>query len=107
MNMSAWKSTGPGVPALLLEGKDPNRVALRFRSGDRTYGEISDESRAIASYLLALGCGRGGRALVIGDNSFFWVASYLGSMQAGMVCVPLPADISPESLEEISRVTEP
>jgi acyl-CoA synthetase (AMP-forming)/AMP-acid ligase II len=46
------------------------------------------------------------RVLLIGENSFFWMASYLGTLRAGLVCVPLAPSTSPQTLEYIIRTTE-
>jgi len=44
--------------------------------------------------------------LLIGSNSFFWVAAYLGTLRAGLVCVPLPPSIHPDDLAQIVSTTE-
>ena len=52
------------------------------------------------------GARRGDRVLLIGDNSFFWVAAYLGILRAGLVCVPLPGNISAADLAYIIETTD-
>jgi long-chain acyl-CoA synthetase len=90
----------------LLSGKDPEKVALLLLDGEKTYGDILFSSQVIASYLLQQGCSKGDRVLLMGENSFFWVASYLGVLRAGLVCVPLPANAPQETVSYITRVTE-
>jgi acyl-CoA synthetase (AMP-forming)/AMP-acid ligase II len=87
----------------LLADKDPERIALHFLSGDISYGKLQSACEGIADHLLRTGAEKGDRIIVVGDNSFFWVAAYLGIMKAGLVVVPLPSDISSLDLKEISR----
>ncbi len=94
------------VADFLLEGKDPNRTALRFLSRTYSYGDLQSAADAVASHIASSGCQKSDRALLIGDNSFFWVASYLGILKAGLVCVPLPANLSPQDLAYVSSVTD-
>jgi len=91
----------------LLLGKNKDRAALLALDQTYTYGELQSASRAVASYLVEHGGRKGDRVLLIGDNSFFWVGAYLGTLKAGMVCVPLPPNTSADSLEHIIDLTEP
>ena len=99
------RSPHAGVDTFLLEGKDPSAIALRFLSGNRSYGDLALAVTRVADYLLSLGCRKGERVLLIGENSFFWVASYIGAMRAGLVCVPQPTDVSPQELRDLSNFT--
>jgi acyl-CoA synthetase (AMP-forming)/AMP-acid ligase II len=74
---------------------------------DYTYGELNSASAAASGYLLEGGGQRGDRVLLLADNSFLWVATYLGTLQAGLVCVPLPPSIAPQDLDYIFQSTEP
>ena len=94
------------VADYLLAGKPPQRVALRLLHADHTYGELQTAADAVASYLVRAGGRKGDRAILIGENSFFWVAAYLGTLQAGMISVPLPPAIAPEDLDSIRETTE-
>ena len=89
----------------LLEGKDPGRTALHFLSQDLSYGQLVLAAEAIADYLL-LTATKGDRVVLLGDNSFFWTAAYLGTIRAGLVIVPLPADVSSNDFNDIVRSTE-
>ena len=95
-----------GVAAFLLAGKAPERVALRLLDGDRTYGELDSAATRIANHLVRIGAAKGDRALLLADNSFFWAASYLGILKAGLVCVPQPVAILPKDLEYLRQHTE-
>lgn len=94
------------VADFLLAGKQPDRVALRHVHALHTYGEIQGVVEAIAGYLVETGGQKGDRAILLSDNSFFWVAAYLGVLRAGLICVPLPTAVSPEELEYILEITE-
>lgn len=83
------------VAEYLLDAKQPCRSALLTLQKSHSYGELEAASRDIAGYLLRYGGHKGDCALLVSDNSFFWVASYLGILRAGLVAVPLPLSISP------------
>ncbi len=89
------------VTRCLLDGKDPARIALRMIGRDHSYGEVQAASTELAKHLMAGGGQKGEPVLLIGDNSFFWVAAYLGVLRVGMVCVPLPTNISDDDLDYI------
>jgi acyl-CoA synthetase (AMP-forming)/AMP-acid ligase II len=89
----------------LLAGKDPEQTALIFLDSEKTYGDIAFSSQQVASHLLRQGCVKGDRVLLIAENSFFWVASYLGILRAGLVCVPLPANTPQETVTYIAENT--
>ena len=98
-------ATAANVTHYLLAGKAPERPALHLPRQDYSYGELQNAASSVARYLLENG-GKGERAILIGDNSFFWVAAYLGTLQAGMVSVPLPPGIAAQDLDSIVRTTE-
>lgn len=94
------------VADYLLEGKETSRTALHFVQQDYTYGRLQSAATQVANYLLETGAEKGDRAVLLGGNSFFWVAAYLGTLRAGLACVPVPGDIAPKDLSEILLNTE-
>src|SRR3954463_7405198 len=90
----------------LLAGKDPSRIALRFPHTCHSYGALTTHADYVAAYLLRRGIQKGDRVLLIGDNSFFWVACYLGIMQVGSVCVPIAANSHARDIEYVLETTE-
>ncbi|HLK49267.1 MAG TPA: AMP-binding protein [Bryobacteraceae bacterium] len=94
------------VAEYLLGGKPADRPALHLAHADHTYGELQDAVRAVACYLRRQGAVKGERAILVAENSLFWVAAYLGTLEAGMVSVPLPAGTPPEDLHAIVGITE-
>src|SRR6185369_13522221 len=61
----------------------------------------------IAAFLRRAGAQKGDRALIIGENGFFWVAAYLGVMREGLVSIPLPARVPASDLANIVAKTTP
>jgi len=94
------------VPDFLLNESAPEAVALFTLSGDYTYRELREAAKNVASYLQSAGARKGDRVLLAADNSFFWVAAYLGILKAGLVCVPLASTISGAELSYILQSTE-
>ncbi len=107
MGMSSVQSTRPvvSVPDWLLAGKAASRPALESDQSAWTYGELDFGSRALAAFLLESGARKGDRVLLIADNSFFWVVSYLGILRSGLICVPLPSNVSRADLTTIIQFT--
>lgn len=95
------------VRDFLLEGKEPARVALRLLRKDYSYGDLHAASDDVARYIVQAGGQRGDRVILVSENTLFWVATYLGVLKAGRVCVPLPSALTPEDLDYILETTEP
>jgi acyl-CoA synthetase (AMP-forming)/AMP-acid ligase II len=95
------------ITRYLLDGKDETRPALLTLKGDYTFGQLRSTSAEVAQYFVAAGGRKGDRVILVSENSFFWVASYLGILRAGLVCVPLPPNISPSDFDYIVGITEP
>jgi len=90
----------------LLYGKNADQLALRFLERDCSYGELRAAAAEAARQLIENGGQPGDRILLISENSLFWVAAYLGSLWAGLVCVPLPTSVSGQDLDRILESTE-
>ncbi len=93
------------VADYLLDGKDDSRLALLTLQGSHTYGDVHVASAAVANYLHGCGAQKGDRVILAGENSFFWVAGYLGILRAGLVSVPVPPSTSTENLKFIAENT--
>jgi acyl-CoA synthetase (AMP-forming)/AMP-acid ligase II len=91
----------------LLAAKEPAHTALLTQQASYTYGQLQTAVAAVCSFLLEHGGKKGDRVLLLAENSFFWVVSYLGAIRAGLVVVPLPAAIDQEALEPIAQLTQP
>lgn len=97
--------SGNNVAQYLLSGKDPACTALNFHQSTVSYGTLTAHAGQIAAYLLRCGATQGDRVLLVGDNSPFWVACYLGTLQAGLVTVPVATNSSAGDLCYILRTT--
>jgi long-chain acyl-CoA synthetase len=80
----------------LTENAQDDKVAIVEAGGERRYGELKDATARIAGELASLGLRPGDRVGILGQNSFFWVASYLAALKAGMVAVPLSTLLTPD-----------
>lgn len=98
-------STVPNVARYLLSGKAPGRTALTLLHSSHSYQDLSVQAGLVASHLLRLGARKGDRIILIADNSLFWVACYLGTLQAGMVSVPVSTAVTAGDLEYLFEVT--
>jgi long-chain acyl-CoA synthetase len=90
----------------VLADKPSDRAAIRTVKRDFTYGELDVAMRRVASSLMEARGRKGDRVILLGTNSFNWIAGYLGILRAGLVCVPLPARISALELRYVLENTE-
>jgi long-chain acyl-CoA synthetase len=74
-------------------------AVLLTPSSQHSYGELRQAVNAVADFLIRSGVRKGDRIVLLSDNSFFWVAAYLGALRAGCVSVPLSPSISSEDLK--------
>jgi acyl-CoA synthetase (AMP-forming)/AMP-acid ligase II len=95
------------VTDYLLSAKDAARPALITQRESHTYGQLLSASNAVAHFLLGHGGQKGDRVFLLAENSFFWLAAYLGTMRAGLVAVPLPVALEPEAMRQIAEMTQP
>lgn len=94
------------VADYLLEGKEQSRVALIGLERSWTYGDIAASTASVVRCLDAAGTTKGDRVVLAAENSLFWVAIYLGTLRAGLVCVPIPPASSVEDIAYIVEQTE-
>jgi long-chain acyl-CoA synthetase len=85
---------------ILARGQD-DAVAILHRDAALTYAELRDTTARLAGGLLARGHRKGGRVGILAENSLFFVKVYLGIIRAGLVAVPLPADLTAEAFARI------
>jgi long-chain acyl-CoA synthetase len=98
---------GTNVTEFLIADKPPGQSAILALDRSYTYGELIGAAAAVSSYLLQLSITKGERIVLAGENSFFWVAAYLGILRAGLVCVPVPPTASAEELAYILDIAAP
>lgn len=91
----------------LFANKDQPRTALHFLDRSYTYGELEAAARAVRDFLLEPDLKKGDRVVLVSENSFFWAATYLGTILSGLTCVPLAMNLSPPEFEYILQATGP
>jgi len=86
----------------LMDNRAADADAVLFTpAGEHSYGELRQAAEAMSRFLILSGMQKGDRVLLLADNSFFWVACYLGTLRAGGVSVPLAPNVSDEDLKFI------
>ena len=89
----------------LLAAKDGGRPALITLEGEQSYGELSAAVSSVAAFLIRVGAGRGECVGIVADNSFFWVAAWLGAMRAGCAAVPVSPGLTPADCRAVAEQT--
>ena len=83
--------------ASIIESHPADAVALISRGQETTYGTLREQVAAIRGGLVGLGLVPGDRLAIIAGNNWYFVASYLAALGAGLVAVPLnPQAPAPE-----------
>ncbi|KHK56508.1 AMP-binding acetyl-CoA synthetase [Burkholderia sp. A9] len=90
----AWETARRHHTYLTQPGPDGSVV-------DYSWGEVGDQARRAAAYLVSLGLPRGSRIALLGRNSAHWIVADLAIMMAGMVSVPLYPAFSAESVRYV------
>jgi long-chain acyl-CoA synthetase len=90
----------------LLAHADPGRVAIVSRRESVTYGELVALAERIACTLHEAGIAPGARVGILGENSAFWVASYLGILKLGAVATPFPTRLSSQKVRQLAELTQ-
>ncbi|NRQ35285.1 AMP-binding protein, partial [Nonomuraea sp. NN258] len=96
---SESRAAGPGSVVELIEdrvARAPGAVAVAWRGGSLTYGELWARAGRLAGVLAARGVGRGDRVAVVMDRSADLLVAFLGVWRSGAAYVPVdrayPAD---------------
>ncbi len=85
--------------ARIVEGHDPDRVALISRNQSITYADLADRSSRLRGGLARLGVADGDRVALICGNGHAFVEAYLACVGLGAVVVPLNPMSPPAELE--------
>ena len=92
---------------LLDNGLTADKVALLTSQGDFTYSQLENGILSVAAYLRSVGLSKGDCVLIVADSSFFWTVSYLGTILAGGVAVPMAGTTKEETLKKVGKQVEP
>ncbi|MGQ9920302.1 MAG: AMP-binding protein [Desulfobacca sp.] len=71
-----------------------------------SYGQLYEQSRRVAAWLLAQGWGRQARGMIIMENRPEWPLSYFGLLLAGGTAVPVDVQSRPEHLAYVLEQTQ-
>ena len=80
-----------------LMSKHGSRVALSYfdkerKLHDMTYSELSDTCKKVSAGLTAMGLA-GKKIAVIGETSYQWITSYIGTLASGSVVIPMDKEL--------------
>jgi long-chain acyl-CoA synthetase len=91
--------------ATIIDGHPDDAVALVSRGRSTTYGELREQVAGLRGGFTGLGLERGDRVAILCANNWYFVVSYLASLSAGLVAVPLnPVSPAPELSAELAAV---
>jgi acyl-CoA synthetase (AMP-forming)/AMP-acid ligase II len=91
----------------LLERGNPDHVALVGTKNQFTYTDLRLASARMVGELKALGVDSGDRVGILGNNSLFWVASYLAVMKLGAIAVPFATTLTNEEVGGLASFIQP
>ncbi|AQZ69227.1 hypothetical protein BKM31_54140 [[Actinomadura] parvosata subsp. kistnae] len=86
------RAAGPASVVELVEGRvgrAPGAVAVSWRGGSLSYGDLWGRAGRLAGVLAARGVSRGGRVAVVMDRSVDLLVAFLGVWLAGAAYVPV------------------
>lgn len=91
--------------AHIIDEHDADSVAIISRNRETTYGSLRDQVARLRGGLVERGVVPGDRVVILCGNNRFFVVSYLATISAGAVAVPLnPASPRPELEREVEVV---
>lgn len=85
----------------LVDGTDPDAVAVSTPDATRTWSQLELRSRQLANALDAVGIGMGGVWAVLLHNRIEWPEVLMGNARAGSRYVPLNWHLTPSELAEL------
>lgn len=88
---------------LLATGADDD-VAVVEADSVTTYGQLRRAAAELAERLRALDLPAGARVGILGQNSPFWVASYLAALKIGLVAVPFASVLTPADVRRNAEI---
>ncbi|MBN1569563.1 MAG: acyl--CoA ligase [Acidobacteria bacterium] len=79
----------------------PDKAAVWFRGGWRTYAQIDREADCVAGYLISIGVKAGDRVAVLLENSFDYICAHFGIHRAGAVEVSLNTELKADEIKRL------
>ncbi len=87
-------------------GRLPEKTALVHGKLRASFDEVNLKANQLAGRLLDQGLSRGGRVVLLFENSLEYVVAYYGALKAGGVVVPLSPDLKADNLAPILEELE-
>lgn len=94
------------APVFRHAAATPDHPAFLFEGRTLTYGDLADQSRRIASFLVASGVQPGDRVAVLSPNRPEIFSVYFGLALIGAAIVPINAEFAAHEIEYILRHSE-
>jgi long-chain acyl-CoA synthetase len=82
----------------LLENGGPGSIALISGANQYSYQDVKDAASRMVGELQKTGVEPGDRVGLLGNNSLFWVASYLAILKIGAVALPFATTLMPDEV---------
>jgi long-chain acyl-CoA synthetase len=82
----------------LLEKCNPDSIALINGINQYTYNDLKTAAGRMVGELMRAEVQPGDRVGLLGNNSFFWVASYLAILKLGAVALPFATTLMPDEV---------
>jgi long-chain acyl-CoA synthetase len=87
----------------LLEKGIPDRIALIAGINQYSYQDVKDAAARMVCELIRVGVQPGDRIGLLGNNSLFWVASYLAILKIGAVALPFATTLMPNEVGSMAK----
>lgn len=88
----------------LLETGEDTAVALVAGNTQYTYGDLRQACARMAGELIAAGVGPADRVGILGNNSVFWVATYLAALKLEAIAAPFPPTSTPNDVSAMEQL---
>lgn len=104
--------TAQNIPVQFFEAaaRFRDRVAFQIKRDGQyvrwTYGDVEEQARRLATFLLQLDIAPGDRVALLSENRPEWCMAYLGIVAAGATAVPLDAQLDASEVENLLRHSE-
>jgi long-chain acyl-CoA synthetase len=91
--------------ASIIDSHPDEGVAVISRGKSTTYGQLRDQVAAVRGGLVGLGLEPGDRVGIVAANNWYFVVSYLATLGAGCVVVPInPSSPVPELQHQLAAI---
>lgn len=90
----------------ILEGKEPNQVALIFKDRVTSFGNLQAKVNAWAGILQAKGVKKGDKVGLFSRNCDDFIVAYFAVIKAGGIIVPFNFQLTPKEIAFVVKDTE-